>query len=289
MKTYLFFAPLVVATLVSAPANAWNLVNQINADARQMPGTTLPTAVASGSAGAYLSGYSKYPGKVNCYGVSSCQFGPISYSVGFNNLRTIGPFGCSLSGRCWETVDTSATVQNGITWDEAISVWVRKFGNSLYRFYGYHYSTEPGWTKQICAAWATFTPSGNDRRLYVLPGTDSCATPPIPPNQCNVLGSAVTLDHGVLKVGEITGARREQTRQVSCLRSASVRYIVSAGNPVDLRNGISSTLTVNGVSAGQMINIPAGTSTLKIASTLTDKGAQPGAFSRTVVLIQSFM
>lgn len=280
----------VVVVLTAAPANAWNLINQVNADARQMPGTTLPVAVASGSAGAHLSGYTKYPGKVNCGGVTSCQLGPISYSQGFNGLRTVGAFGCASWGTdCWATAGTGATVNTGMTWDEAISAWVRKFGNNLYRSYGYHYSTQEGWTKLICAAWATYTPQSGNTRLYVIPGTDSCATPPIPPNQCNVLGTAVTLDHGVLKVGEITGARREQTRQVSCSRSASVRYIVSAGNPVDLGNGINSALTVNGVAAGQMINLPAGTSTLRIVSTLADKGARPGAFSKVVVLIQSFM
>ena len=68
-----------------------------------------------------------------------------------------------------------------------------------------------------------------------------------------------------------------------------MRYRVSVGNPVDLGNGINSAITVNGVAAGQMITLPAGTSSLRVASTLTDRGARTGAFSKAVVLIQSFM
>ena len=53
MNNYLRAALPVAALIFIAPAaNAWNLVNSINADARQMPGAPATTVVASGSAGA---------------------------------------------------------------------------------------------------------------------------------------------------------------------------------------------------------------------------------------------
>jgi len=141
--------------------------------------------------------------------------------------------------------------------------------------------------RQLTANHHSYGPPGTG--YAVVAGTDSCARPPIPANRCDVTGGDVNLDHGQLKKRSITGARKEATRQVTCTRSASVRYIVSASNPVDLGNGISSAITVNGVSAGQMINLPGGTSTLRIASTLTEKAASPGPFSKTIILIQSFI
>ena len=120
------------------------------------------------------------------------------------------------------------------------------------------------------------------RRLLSVAGS-------IPPNQCDVQGASLDLNHGVLKVGAIAGSTVQATRQVKCTYVANVRYRVSEGNPFPVGLGVSTTLTVNGVKAGEMIKLPAGTSTLIIASTLTDNGAQAGEFSKTVVLIQSFM
>lgn len=285
------FASLAFTSLllgVLSAANAWNLVNQVNADARRLPGGLITDVSASGTASAHITGNpNQYPGNVRCANGTSCMFGPISYSQLYNGLRTITPMGCTTNDNCvYRITDTHVQVNTSMTWGDAIAAWRQRFGSGVSRAYGYLYSTAPGWTTQICAAWAAYGTSGS---FSVVAGTDSCATPPIPPNRCDITGGDVILEHGVLKVGEITGARKEQTRQVSCARSASVRYIVSAGNPVDLGNGINSTLMVNGVTAGQMINLPAGTSTLRIASTLTDKGAQPGAFSKAVILIQSFM
>ena len=282
--------PLATLFLLAPSASAWNLVNAINADARQMPGAPATTVVASGTAGAYNDGdLSRYPGYAVCTSSTNCRFGPISYSLLYNGLRTIAPMGCtSWSINCWATVDTNVTITSGITWHQAIAAWQAKFGSSLFRSYGYAYSVDTGWTKQICAAWAAYNTSSAGRPS-VLPGTDSCALPPIPPNRCDVYGGDVILDHGTLKEGEITGSRREVNRQVNCTRNASVRYRVSVGNPVDLGNGINSLITVNGANAGQMIALPGGISTLRIASTLTDLGARAGAFSKAVVLIQSFM
>lgn len=291
MKKYLSTAlPLAALILMAPPASAWNLVNSINADARQMPGAPATTVVASGTAGAYNDGNpNHYPGIAGCSSSVNCRFGPISYSQLYNGRRTIAPMGCtSWNLNCWVTVDTNVAITSGITWDQAISAWQAKFGSSLYRSFGYAYSVEPGWTTQICAAWAVYN-AGPSGAPVVVPGTDSCALPPIPANRCDVYGGDVSLDHGVLKVGAITGSRQEVTRQVNCTRSASIRYHVSVGNPVDLGNGINSLITVNGVNAGQMISLPGGISTLRIASTLTDRGARTGAFSKTVVLIQSFM
>ena len=282
--------PLAALIFMVPPASAWNLVNAINADARQMPGAPASTVVASGTAGAYNDGNpNHYPGYARCNSAANCRFGPISYRLLYNGRRTVAPMGCSSWGNnCWVNVDTNIAITSGITWEQAITAWQAKFGSSIYRTYGYAYSIEPGWTTQICAAWAVYN-AGTSGYPIVVPGTDSCALPPIPANRCDVYGGDVNLDHGVLKVGEITGSRKEVTRNVNCTRSASMRYRVSVGNPVDLGNGINSAITVNGVAAGQMITLPAGTSSLRVASTLTDRGARTGAFSKAVVLIQSFM
>lgn len=280
----------LAALLYMVPASAWNLVNSINADARQMPGGGTTTVVASGTAGAYNDGNSNhYPGNARCSSSANCRFGPVSYSLLKNGQRTIAPMGCSTWGNnCWITNDTNVAITSGITWHQAITAWQAKFGSSISRTHAYVYSIDTSWTTQICAAWAVYN-AGTSINPVVVPGTDSCALPPIPANRCDVYGGDVSLDHGVLKVGEINGSRQEVTRQVNCTRTASVRYRVSVGTPVDLGNGISSAITVNGAPAGQMISLPGGTSTLRIASTLTDRGARTGAFSKTVVLIQSFM
>ena len=94
-------------------------------------------------------------------------------------------------------------------------------------------------------------------------------------------------------VSKINADARQMPRAPSTVvvasGTASARYQVSAGNPLNIGNGIDSLITVNGVRAGQLITLPAGSSTLIIVSTLTDRGARIGAFSKTVVLIQSFM
>jgi len=284
MKTASFLAFLLACT--APAASAWNLVNKVNADSRGMPGAESFVSVTSGSASAYATDGNARPGKVICSSGTTCRFGPISASILVNGKRTVTPMGCTTWNNCgYQITDTNVAVTTGMSWDDAIKTWVARYGTSITRSYAYAYSTDPGWTVRICAAWGTYTTGG----YYMLPGTDSCATPPIPPNQCDVLGVSVDLNFGDLKIGDITGARKQATRQVRCTRKASVRYQVSVGNPFPLGNGISSTLTVNGIRAGEMISLPAGTSTLTIASTLTDTGARAGAFSKTVVLIQSFM
>lgn len=271
---------------MTSTSNAWHLVNKVNADGRPLPGAETLVASSSGTASAYASDGNAYSGKVICTGAATCLFGPISASKLYNGKRTMMVMGCTSFNNCsYQITDTNVPVNTGMTWDAAIQAWASRHGTSITRTYGYAYSTDPGWTTQVCAVWGTYSMSG----YYTLPGTDSCATLPIPPNQCDVLGSSVDLNHGVLKLGEITGVRVQATRQVRCTRKASVRYQVSVGNPFPLGQGVSTTLTVNGVRAGEMINLPAGTSTLTIGSTLADNGAQAGTFSKTVVLIQSFM
>ena len=271
---------------IASNSNAWQLVNKVNADSRPLPGAETIVSVASGTASAYASASNAYPGKVICTGAATCKFGPISATKLYNGRRTFSVMGCTSQYNCgYQITETNVSVNTGMTWEAAIEAWVSRYGTSVTRTYGYSYSTDPGWTIQLCAAWATYSFSG----LYTLPSTDSCATPPIPPNQCDILGSNVDLNHGALKLGEIAGAKAQATRQVKCTHKASVRYQVSVGNPFPLGQGVSTTLTVNGVRAGEMINLPAGTSTLTIGSTLADNGAQAGTFSKTVVLIQSFM
>ena len=271
---------------VTAPvAGAWNLVSKVNADARGLPGAETLISAASGTASAYTTAGNPYPGNVICINATTCQFGPISASRLFNGNRTISPMGCTSYYNCGNKItDTNVTVNTRMTWEEAISAWTSRYGTSVTRTYGYAFSTDTGWTTQICAAWGTYGAA-----YYQLPGTDSCASPPIPPNQCDVQGASLDLNHGVLKVGAIAGSTVQATRQVKCTYVANVRYRVSEGNPFLVGLGVSTTLTVNGVKAGEMIKLPAGTSTLIIASTLTDNGAQAGEFSKTVVLIQSFM
>ena len=283
MKLNIFLAFLLG---LNAPSiGAWNLVSKVNADARGLPGAETLVSVASGTASAYPTAGNPYPGNVICLNATTCQFGPISASRLYNSQRTMTVMGCTSYYNCGgQITDTNVTVNTGMTWEEAIKAWVDKHGTSVTRTHAYAYSTATGWTTQICAAWGTYGAA-----YFMMPGTDSCATPPIPPNQCDVLGASVDLNHGVLKVGEITGSTAKATRQVTCTQSANVRYLVSEGNPVAVGLGVSTTLTVNGVKAGDMIKLPAGTSSLTIASTLTDNGAQAGEFSKTVVLIQSFM
>lgn len=271
--------------LASPLAGAWNLVSKVNADARGLPGAEALISASSGTASAYLTAGNPYPGNVICFSATTCQFGPISVSRLFNGNRTMSPMGCTSYYNCGSKItDTNVAVNTGMTWEEAITAWTSRYGTSVTRTYGYAYSTDTGWTTQICAAWGTYGAA-----YYMLPGTDSCAAPPIPPNQCDVLAASLDLNHSVLKIGAITGSTAQATRQVKCTRMANVRFLVSEGNPFSVGPGVSTTLTVNGVKAGEMIKLPAGISTLIIASTLTDNGAQAGEFSKTVVLIQSFM
>ncbi|MBO6277441.1 MAG: hypothetical protein J6N20_08440 [Pseudomonas sp.] len=292
MKSYLTRGlPLAGALLlaVTPMAGAWNLVSKINADARQMPGGPTTQVVASGTASAYDNGKpEQYSGRVHCGGAASCLFGPLSYTKLTAGYPAISPMGCiSWTRDCWANggVDTNVMVSNGITFDQAIRAWVNKFGSSVTRSYGYAYTVQPGWVAEVCGAWSTY-----GRGFYgLVPGSVSCVPGTIPANQCTVSGATVILNYGPLKLGAINGVKKETTRAVTCARSAAVRYQVSVGNPFAIGNGIDSLITVNGVRAGELINLPSGTSVLRIASTLTDKGAQTGRFSKTVVLIQSFM
>lgn len=273
-------------------ADAYLLSTHANNDPRPSP-ITSPSGllVVSGTATATDNGIpNQYPGKVLCLGAgSTCKFGPVASPVQFPAYRYVTAMNCIsvASYYCADHNDTSVTVNTSMTWDQAISVWRARYGNSVSRYNAFIYPGG-GLTQRMCTSWATYAGNGASSRHF-LPGADSCGPPPIPPNQCNVSGGTVTLDHGTLKVGEITGKKVEVTRQVTCTREASVTYTVSGGNPVNLGNGLRSTLSVNGVNAGQTIKLPGGTSTLKIASTLTDQGAVAGPFSKTIVLIQNLL
>lgn len=280
--------------IVMPAANAYLLSTHANNDPRPSPITSPGNLlVVSGTATATDNGVpNQYPGKVLCPGATvPCQFGPVASPIIIDSggYRFVSAMNCTsfVSFYCASHNDTSVTVNTNMTWDQAISAWRARYGNSVSRYNAYTYGGG-GVTQRMCTSWATY--AGNRAsNSYFLPGADSCGPPPIPPNQCNVSGGSVTLDHGTLKVGEITGKKVEVSRQVTCTRDASVTYTVSGGNPVNLGNGIRSTLSVNGVNAGQTIKLPGGTSNLKIASTLTDQGAVAGPFSKTIVLIQNLL
>lgn len=283
-----FSRPLMALALwaVMPTASAFLLTTQANNDPHSSP-ISIPSGllVVSGTATATDNGVpNQYPGKVVCGGGGGrCNFGPVASSLQFNGYRYVIVMNCTDYFFCGNGNDTSVSVNTSMTWDQAISAWRARYGNSLSRYNAYNYSQVD--TRRMCTSWATFTTNYN----YLLPGADSCGPPPIPPNQCNVSGGTVMLDHGTLKLGEINGQKVEVTRQVTCTREASVTYTVAGGNPVNLGNGIRSTLSVNDVSAGQTIKLPGGTSNLKIASTLADFGAVSGPFSRTIVLIQNIL
>lgn len=271
---------------VMPAASAYLLTTHANNDPRPWPFD--PSAlVVSGTATATDNGIpNQYPGKVVCAGGGSCNFGPVASSMLTNGYRYVIMMNCTQvpPANCGYGTDTSVSVDTNMTWDQAISAWRARLGNSVSRSNAYAYLSG-GQTRRMCTSWATFSINSH----YLLPGADSCGPPPIPPNQCNVSGGTVNLDHGTLKVGEITGKKVEVTRQVTCTREASVTYTVSDGNPVNLGNGIRSTISVNGVNAGQTIKLPGGTSSLRIASTLNDQGAVVGPFSKTIVLIQNLL
>lgn len=283
------FRPILALALwaVMPAASAFLLSTQANNDPRPSP-ITSPGGllVVSGTATATDNGIpNQYPGKVFCSGEGACNFGPVASPMQTNGYRFVTIMNCVQTPpvNCNFGTDTSVSVNTSMTWDQAISAWRARHGNSVSRYNAYTYPREG--TRRMCTAWATYS----FNFVYLLPGADSCGPPPIPPNQCNVSGGTVMLDHGTLKVGEITGKKVEVSRQVTCTREASVTYTVSGGNPVNLGNGIRSTLSVNGVNAGQTIKLPGGTSNLKVASTLTDLGAVAGPFSKTIVLIQNIL
>lgn len=244
--------------------------------------------MVSGTATATDNGVpNQYPGKVVCSGAGSgCKFGPVSSPIVINSggVRFVTAMNCTDGATfyCANNNDTSVNVTTSMTWDQAISTWRARFGSSVSRYNAYLDAGTAG-TQRMCTSWATYGIRGY---RYFLPGTDSCGPPPIPPNQCNINGGSVALDHGSLKVGEINGKKVEITRLITCTRTADVMYTVAAGNPINLGNGILSTLSINGVNVGSVTRFPGGTSNFKITSTLTDQGAEAGPFSRTVVLIQ---
>lgn len=289
------FRPLLALALLAVmpAANAYLLTTSANNDPRPSPISPSYLLVVSGTATATDNGVpNQYPGNVLCLGAGTvCQFGPVASPVFFDSggYRYVSAMNCTsfASFYCANHNDTSISVNTSMTWDQAISAWRARFGSSVSRYNAYIYPGN-GQTTRMCTSWATYADAGSSNR-YFLTGADSCGPPPIPPNQCNVSGSPVTLDHGTLKIGEITGQKAEVSRPVTCTREASVTYTVATGNPVNLGNGILSTLSVNGVNAGQTLKLPGGTSNLKIASTLTDQGAVAGPFSKTIVLIQNIL
>ena len=262
-------------------SNAWNLVSKANSDPHNIAWGFISV---SGSGSAFNNGVpNQYAGNVNCgTGYSQCRFGPMVLSVPGSYF----PMGCEpVSGggaQCYNNAETGVVVRSGIPWDEAISLWHGFFGGTVFRQNAYAYYDI---SKSLCTLWGNYSMAN----IHIVPGTMSCGGIPSIPNQCTVSGGAVDLNHGLLNTGEITGKKIEVIRQVSCTRGTSIKYTVSHGNPVDLGNGINSSITVNGIAAGQLITLPGGSSSLRIASTLTDKGATPGTFSKAVVLIQSFL
>lgn len=282
-----FIRPLLALALwaVMPAASAFLLTTQANNDPRPSP-ITSPSGllVVSGSATATDNGIpNQYPGKVICPYQNACNFGPVASPFQTSSFRFVTIMNCVQTppANCRYGTDTSVSVNNSMTWDQAIIAWRARYGSSVSRYNAYTYAREG--TLRMCTSWATFSFLGVP---YLLPGADSCGPPPIPPNQCNINGGTVVLDHGTLKVGEITGKKVEITRQMTCTRTADVIYTVALGNPINLGNGILSTLSVNGVNVGFTTRFPGGTSNFKITSTLTDQGAVAGPFSKTVVLVQ---
>ena len=155
-----FFRPVLALALwaVMPAASAFLLSTQANNDPRPSP-ITSPSGlvVVSGSATATDNGIpNQYPGKVVCIGRNGCNFGPVASPYQTSSFRFNIVMNCveNPPANCRYGADTSVSVHNGMTWDQAISTWRARHGNSISRYNAYTYSRDN--TRRMCTSWATY-------------------------------------------------------------------------------------------------------------------------------------
>lgn len=119
----------------------------------------------------------------------------------------------------------------------------------------------------------------------VMPDPLSCSNiPQIPdPAKCDldIIGSNI-IDHGTLQDTEVNGHSKTANITIRCTKPASVEFRL-LNHPVELGNGITSTVTIEGSSA-PVIDV-SDFKNVTIASRLSASNPTAGAFSGNVIVI----
>lgn len=182
-----------------------------------------------------------------------------------------------------DSVSTYGPIASENDMISALKDWQSKFGNKIVTSLGgYDPSTFDFISATIC--FAIEDASGSNRSL--MPG--SCRNAPPPQTRCDTTTPDVTLDHGNLTLGNINGNRMSARFNITCNQNASVRFDIIPAGAVELKPGLTSTISVAGKNLGDVTNLTSGANSLEIASVLSDTGTTAGSFEKTVVLVQSF-
>ncbi|HFF1823944.1 hypothetical protein [Raoultella ornithinolytica] len=119
----------------------------------------------------------------------------------------------------------------------------------------------------------------------VMPDPLSCSNiPQIPePAKCDldIIGSNI-IDHGTLQDTEVNGHRKTANITIRCTKPAAVEFRL-LNQPVELGNGITSTVTIEG-SATPVIDV-SDFKNVTIASMLSASNPTAGPFSGNVIVI----
>lgn len=219
----------------------------------------------------------------NCGGTSAkCQLGAsATYTV--KNKATGLIFETSSNLKNGDSVSVYGPINSENDMIAALKDWQSKFGNKIVSSQGgYNPSTSELLSATIC--FATELEDGANRRI--MPG--SCRNAPPPLTQCDTTTPNVTLDHGNLTLGNINGNRISTRFNINCNQNASVRFDIVPAGAIELKPGLTSTISVAGRNLGELVSLTSGSNSLEISSVLSDTGTTAGAFEKTVVLVQSF-
>jgi len=219
----------------------------------------------------------------NCGGVSlKCQLGAsATYTARSTATGVVFDFPSNLKNG--DSVSTYGPINTEADMIAALKDWQSKFGNKKVSSQG-AYNPRDFELISATICFATETDGGTNRRI--MPGSCRSAAPPM--TQCDTSTPDVTLDHGNLTLGSINGNRISTRFNINCNQNASVRFNIVPAGAVELKPGLTSTISVAGRNLGDLVNLTSGSNSLEISSVLSDTGTTAGSFEKTVVLVQSF-
>ncbi|HAT4919954.1 TPA: exotoxin [Serratia marcescens] len=127
-----------------------------------------------------------------------------------------------------------------------------------------------------------------------MPGS-ICANPPEGNVSCDIVTPSLTLNHGVINIGEVEGNTASESLNITCNKKSNIQLFISEGvNGLALNETgtLRTNLKINGQPAGPGVDLviePTGR-VVQVSSTLKSVGdISPGVFNASAVAVLSIL
>lgn len=261
-------------------------------------------AAAAGALCTHASAYSAwFTGQTAPYSNPSAVWAEVRYEigapppgdfwVGTNGMMGLGspsPYGGGIyTAACTQRPPPGTTICPSEFALVRLAPGTYSYSDAYARFASQFGASGTLWVAAIPGAVCTSLWTGYYGGPYsVIPGATACGTVAPAPVACTTTGPDPILDFKQVNTADADGRAMSVTITQTCTGPATIQYHVDGTvGPISLGPGLTADITVEGRPLGTGIRVQAGPNAIEVGATLRGRNPTPGAFNKSVVLVQS--